>query len=802
MSSRFTAKAQSALDASLSFAREMGHTYIGTEHLLLGLLSVGDSMGGRILINNGVELDRVKAKIKESIGTGSESSVRAVDMTPMTKRVIEESARILSRSGGELIGTEHLLWAMVNEGDCFANKMIRDSGSSVADIKDDLSKAAGAIVSGDGGTKKGERREKEEVAGCPTLSKYGKDLCKRQSSRDFDPVIGRERETERLIQILSRRTKNNPCLIGEPGVGKTAVVEGLARRIASGDVPQSLRDKVIVTLDIAGVIAGAKYRGEFEERMRSILFEVDRDRRIILFVDEIHVLVGAGGAEGAVDAANMIKPALARGHMQLIGATTAKEYARYIEKDAALERRFQSVVVEEPSKEETVAILRGIRDKYEAHHGLKIDDSAIEAAVMLSVRYIGDRYLPDKAIDLIDEASSRLRLYGSTHAREAADLREKARQAGREKENAILLEDFEGAAGWRDKEKELLSCALEKEREEDERAVPVLTAAHIEKMVTEWTGIPVSVSDRGEAERLLSLEGELREIIFGQDRAVEAVSLAIRRNRSGISDPERPFASFIFLGPTGVGKTALATALAKVVYKDKKAVIRLDMSEYMERHSVSKLIGSPPGYVGYGEGGQLTERVRRSPYSVVLLDEIEKAHPDMWNILLQILDEGVLTDSEGKRIDFKNTMIIMTSNAALSHSTPAGFVSDMGGGIRDKGKKSLESVFSPEFLNRVDEVITFERLSLETVERIAAGLLRSLCSRVAEQGISLEFSESVTELCAKKGYDPVYGARPLRRAVAALVEDSLAAKLLSGEIGKGDKIKAVAIGEKIEYRKE
>ena len=798
MNSKFTEKARKALDASQGFARELGHTYIGTEHVLLGLLSVTDGMASRILFNNGVETEKIREQIKETVGTGSKSTVKASDMTPMTKRIIEESARLMSRTDGELIGTEHLLWAIADEVECYANRMIREAGASVSDIKSEISKTVGHAFS-EGGGKKADRGENDAVAGCPTLSKYGKDLCKSRTGRDADPVIGRERETERLIQILSRRTKNNPCLIGEPGVGKTAVVEGLAHRIVKGDVPPDLQDKIIVTLDIASVIAGAKYRGEFEERMHSILSEVDRDRRIILFVDEIHVLVGAGGAEGAVDAANMIKPALARGRMQLIGATTAKEYARYIEKDAALERRFQAVTVEEPTAAETVEILRGIRDKYEAHHRLKIDDSAILSAVELSARYIGDRYLPDKAIDLLDEAASRLRLYGNATRKEVADLRERARQAGKEKENAILCENFESAARWRDTQKELLQKAVEIESEDSEASIPILMGEHIENMVTEWTGIPVKASDEREGEMLLGLEERLKNMIFGQDRAVEKISLAIRRNRSGLSDPKRPVGSFIFLGPTGVGKTALAKALCEIVYKDKRSMVRLDMSEYMERHSVSKLIGSPPGYVGFGEGGQLTERVRRKPYCVVLLDEIEKAHPDVLNILLQILDEGILTDSEGRRVDFKNTLIIMTSNAVTAGTTAqAGFFRSSEE-REDKEKKALSGAFSFEFLNRVDEVVTFERLSPESVVRIAEAMLENVKKRAEDKGVEIEFSEEVCELIAKKGYDSVYGARPLRRTVATLVEDPLAKKLLSGEIEKGMCIEAFVKNMNVEY---
>lgn len=808
MNTRFTGKAQTALNNALSFSGELGHTYVGTEHILLGLISVEDGIAGRILRNRGLELNAVKELISATVGRGSPSTVSAADMTPMTKKIIEESAYTASRLGHNYIGTEHILAAIVSEDDSFANKIIRTSRVSVTDVKNDLSEYfsggdTGAEVSRTQG--KNQSEKSGAVPGCQTLSKYGTNLVDKAKKGQIDPIIGRDEETDRVIRILSRRTKNNPCLIGEPGVGKTAVVEGLAQRIADGTVPENLRSSIIVTLDISSMVAGAKYRGEFEERMKSVMEEVAKDPRIILFVDEIHTIIGAGGAEGAVDAANIIKPALARGAMQLIGATTIDEYRKYIEKDAALERRFQSVIVGEPSPEETVEILRGLRDKYEAHHKLKISDEAIDAAVKLSVRYIGDRFLPDKAIDLIDEAAAKLRIDGFTPSGEVRELEEQLKKTTAEKEEAILGEDYEKAASLRDDEKKLQDSITEKKNDNCQTRDMTVTDEHIAEIVTAWTGIPVKKLAGEESERLLHLDEILKKRIIGQDAAVEAVAKAIRRGRTGLKDPRRPVGSFIFLGPTGVGKTELTKALADVMFGSENAMIRIDMSEYMEKYSTSKLIGSPPGYVGYDEGGQLTEKIRRNPYSVVLFDEIEKAHPDVFNILLQILDDGILTDAQGRRVDFKNTVIIMTSNVgagAIVEPKHLGFSSvAVEDDMKEKITGALKATFRPEFLNRVDEMIVFNKLTDENIKDIAGILLGDVKERIARQKIEVEFSDEVTEALAKEGFDPVYGARPLKRAIVRRIEDSFSEALLSGEIKEGDKVTAVLDGEKIVYKK-
>ena len=816
MNQRFTEKAREALNNALDAAREMGHTYVGTEHILLGLLAVEESIASRILTSRGVDSETTKELIISSVGKGSPSDVTGADMTPMTKKIIEESAYAASRLGHNYIGTEHLLLAIVSEEDSFANKMIRAQNASTAEIRNDLSEYFGGTGDGgDGaigvpGAKKKTKDGRDEIRGCPTLSKHGINLCRRAKEGRIDPIIGRDSETERVIQILSRRTKNNPCLIGEPGVGKTAVVEGLAQRIADGNVPENLRNSVIVTLDIPSMIAGAKYRGEFEERMKSVMEEVEKNPQIILFVDEIHTIIGAGGAEGAVDAANIIKPALARGTMQLIGATTIDEYRKYIEKDAALERRFQSVTVGEPTPDEAVQILFGLRDRYEAHHKLKIADSAIEAAVRLSVRYIGDRFLPDKAIDLVDEAASRLRIKGYTPTAEVKELEEKIKSATAEKEEAILGEDFERAAALRDTVKKYEDKLKEARSSGDTGAEAVVEASDIEEIVTAWTGIPVQKLEGEEAERILNLDKILKERVIGQDEAVEAVAKAIRRGRTGLKDPRRPIGSFIFLGPTGVGKTELSKALADVMFGSENSMIRIDMSEYMEKHSVSKLIGSPPGYVGYDEGGQLTEKIRRHPYSVVLFDEIEKAHPDVFNILLQILDDGILTDAKGRRVDFKNAVIIMTSNVGAGSITEPkrlGFSAASGSAadeekMKQDVKDALKSTFRPEFLNRVDDIIVFNKLSDDSIEKIAALMLDDVANRIAKQDITVEFDSEVVSALAKEGFDPVYGARPLRRAIVRRVEDSFSEAMLSGTVAAGDKVRAVLRDGVIQYEKQ
>ena len=811
MNQRFTEKAKIALNNALEEARELGHTYVGTEHLLLGLLSVTDSIAYRILSDRGVDADTTRELISSSVGVGAPSDVSGADMTPMTKKIIEESAYASARLGHNYIGTEHLLLAIVSEEDCFANKMLRAQNASAAEIRSDLSEYFGGMKNPDdpAASKSSGKERNENIAGCPTLSKYGTDLVRAAKDGRIDPIIGREKETERVVQILSRRTKNNPCLIGEPGVGKTAVVEGLAQRIADGTVPENLRDSTIVTLDISSMIAGAKYRGEFEERMKGVMEEVAKNPRIILFVDEIHTIIGAGGAEGAVDAANIIKPALARGTMQLIGATTIEEYRKYIEKDAALERRFQSVMVGEPTPEEAVQILYGLRDKYEAHHKLKISDEAIEAAVALSVRYIGDRFLPDKAIDLVDEAASKLHIQGYTPSDEVKALEEKLKSVRAEKEEAILGEDYEKAASVRDTEKELQEQIKNAKASSPDKGETVVRAEDIEDIVTAWTGIPVKKLAAEESQRLLNLDKILKEKVIGQDEAVDAVAKAIRRGRTGLKDPKRPVGSFIFLGPTGVGKTELSKVLADVMFGSADAMIRVDMSEYMEKHSVSKLIGSPPGYVGYEEGGQLTEKIRRHPYSVVLFDEIEKAHPDVFNILLQILDDGILTDAQGRRVDFKNCIIIMTSNVGASsilEPKRLGFSAESSKAADEEKMKqnvmdALKETFRPEFLNRVDDIIVFNKLSDDDIKKIASLMLDEVKDRISRRGITVSFNDEVTSLLAKEGFDPVYGARPLRRAIVRRVEDGLSEEILSGRIGEGDTVAAELRDGSIVYEK-
>ena len=817
MNNRFTAKAQNVLNNALRIAAALGHTYIGSEHLLLSLAAEGEGVAAKLLAARGVTPDDIQRVLVETAGQGTMSHVTPTDMTPRTKRILEASAVESEKCGQNYIGTEHLLLALLSERDSVAVQILEELGISADDLKNDViaflndSPAAGKREKG--------ARENGEAKGVltktPSLANYGRDLTEMARTGKLDPIIGRDTETERVIQILSRRQKNNPCLIGEPGVGKTAVVEGLAEKIVNGSVPETLKNKSIVTLDVAGMIAGAKYRGEFEERLKSIMEEVRKNPDIILFIDEIHTIVGAGAAEGAVDAANILKPALARGEMQVIGATTIAEYRAHIEKDAALERRFQSVMVGEPTPEESVAILKGLRDKYEAHHKLKISDEAIEAAVNLSKRYIADRFLPDKAIDLVDEAASKLRISAHTSPEGLKETEQRIATLKREKEEAISAQDFEKAAKLRDEEKNAEE-AYQKAKTEWENEVKgqalTVTATDIADVVTQWTGIPVSRLMEEESERLLHLEELLGKRVIGQDAAVSAVAKAIRRGRMGLKDPKRPIGSFIFLGPTGVGKTELTKALAELLFGDPNAMIRLDMSEYMEKHSVSKLIGSPPGYVGYEEGGQLTEKIRRRPYSVVLFDEIEKAHPDVFNILLQVLEDGVLTDSQGRKVDFKNTILIMTSNVGASALTgPAkgtlGFSEkpeeeNTEKVAHDRVMEALKATFRPEFLNRIDDIIIFNRLTEEDIKKIAHLMLSEVGARIHDLGIEITFDDSVAALMAKEGFDAVYGARPLRRAIVRLVEDPFSGEMLEGKIKAGDKVNAVEKDGKVEFLKE
>ena len=841
MTNRFTMRAQNALNGSLREASSLGHTYIGSEHLLLGLLCEGDSIASKLMTSRGVNADKFREAVVELSGAGAESRITPADMTPRVRKIILDSATEASRCGQSYVGTEHLLLSLLDEPDCVAVRLLESVGVSPDELrrdvvgflasepsggsmsegyKRDLSRASDPSREERGrGESRGARREREpseekeedRIPGMPNLSKYGRDLTAKARAGRLDPIIGRDAETERVIRILSRRQKNNPCLIGEPGVGKTAVVEGLAQRITDGNVPEPLRERVIITLDLPGMIAGAKYRGEFEERLKSIMAEVRKHPSVILFIDELHTIVGAGAAEGAVDAANILKPALARGEIRVIGATTIDEYRQNIEKDAALERRFQAVTVGEPSEAEALRILQGLRPKYEAHHKTRITDEALRAAVELSVRYIPDRYLPDKAIDLIDEAAAALRISSQTVPSDMKQLEAELSSVAREKEEAIKAQEFERAAALRDREADrqaaydAAKAAWENQPQDRTGIRTAVYPEHVADVVTEWTGIPVSRLLENESQRLLGLEDQLKERVVGQDEAVAAVAGAIRRGRLGLKDPRRPIGSFIFLGQTGVGKTELTRSLAAALFGSEKALIRFDMSEYMEKHSVSRLIGSPPGYVGHEEGGQLTERVRRQPYSVILFDELEKAHPDIFNILLQVLDDGSLTDSQGRRVDFRNTVIIMTSNigAGQTGHKSVGFASGTASEReRERMTAALKDAFRPEFLNRVDEIVVFRRLGEADVRRIASLLLEDIRRRVEALGITLEFSEEALALVASEGFDPTYGARPLRRAAIRLIEEPLAGEMLSGRIREGDRVTVRASDGKMVFDKE
>ncbi len=804
MKSKFTQKAQNTLGRALDCARELGHTYIGSEHLLLGLLGEEDSAASRLLYARGADYDRVFAAAAESSGIGEPSTVLPSDMTPRTRRIIEASAQAAAKYFQNYIGTEHILLAICEERDCAAVRILENIGLSPSEIRADItsylesvSGRAAARLHGESG---GRGEHGSAIEGAPTLSKYGRDLTASAAAGKLDPTVGRDSETERVIQILCRRQKNNPCLIGEPGVGKTAVVEGLAKLIADGDVPEQLAGKTIVTLDLPSMIAGAKYRGEFEDRMKSVMEETAQNRSIILFIDEIHTIIGAGAAEGAVDAANILKPALARGELQVIGATTVSEYRRHIEKDSALERRFQPVNIGEPSIEDAKRILFGLRAGYEEHHGLKITDEAIEAAVELSARYINGRFLPDKAIDLIDEAAAGKRIRLSARPGSMRSYERQLREVIREKENAIGDQDFERAAALRDTENELRTLCAQALKEKSDGVGGAVEYEDIAEIVTRWTGIPVSSVTEDESHRLAELEARLGERVIGQDEAIRAVAAAIRRGRLGISDPRRPIGSFIFSGPSGVGKTELCRALAAELFGSQSFLVRFDMSEYMEKHSVSRLIGSPPGYVGYDEGGQLTERVRRMPYCVLLFDEIEKAHGDIYNLLLQILEDGRLTDSQGRTVDFRNTVVILTSNIGAKYrdsNNVIGFGTSSCGAAADNAaeqkrlRRALEEAFRPELLNRIDEIVIFNRLGDGDVRRICRAMLDELTERCAkgERGFSLSFEDSAVDHICHRGYDPALGARPLRRAIQREVEELIAKAMLSGEIIPGAEVR-------------
>ena len=787
----FTTKANEVLNLAIKSAETYGHNYIGTEHILVGLLSTDSTVPA--LTNNGVTYEGVDRLIREEIGVGNPTSLTPDDFTPRAKRIIEISFQIARTMRNSYVSVEHILAALLKEEDSYAVKFINELGTDSQRILDDLITDLSSN-SYDSNQQSGSKKKGKSKT--PTLDEFGKNLTELAKQGKIDPVIGREKEIKRVIQILSRRNKNNPCLIGEPGVGKTAIAEGLALKIVNGEVPEMLANKTIYSLDLTSMVAGTKYRGDFEERIKKAMDEVKDNKDVILFIDEIHNIMGAGAAEGAVDAANILKPSLARGEIQVIGATTISEYRKNIEKDAALERRFQPVTVGEPSEEETVEILKGLRDKYEAHHKVKITDEAIDSAVKLSSRYINDRFLPDKAIDLIDEAASVVRLNAYTLPQNLKDMEDEIKRLNAEKQDAVNNQKFEDAAKFRDKANELtklLDDEKSKWRNTSNHDVKAVSSDEIAQVVSSWTGVPVSQLTKEESERLLNMENILHERIVGQDKAVSAISKAIRRGRVGLKNPNRPIGSFIFLGPTGVGKTELCKSLAEAMFGDENAIIKLDMSEYMEKHTVSKLIGAPPGYVGFDEGGQLTEKIRRKPYSVVLFDEIEKAHPDVFNMLLQILEDGVLTDSQGRKVSFKNAIIIMTSNVGASKITDEKLA--LGFGQEDGKKLSIEDLvmpdlkktFKPEFLNRLDDIIVFNQLEQSDIEEIAKRMLKSLQKRTQDLGIELDFTDAAITELAKEGFDKTYGARPLRRAIQSKIEDKLSESILDKTIGEGSK---------------
>ena len=799
----FTEKANTALNLAVEAAQMLGHTYIGTEHLILGLLREGTGVAASVLASHGVTAAQYESKIAESENVGQPTRLSPEDFTPRTKRAMETAVMEAHGTQQGFVGTEHILLAILRDETSIAVRLLSLMGVRPVDVMEEILRVMGSVPTDAAamGASAGTSAKPSGKNQTPTLDQFGRDLTDMARAGKLDPVIGRADEIQRVVQILSRRTKNNPCLIGEPGVGKTAVAEGLAQKIVAEVVPVTLRGKRVVALDLTGMVAGTKYRGDFEERIKNALSEVAKAGDVILFIDEIHTLIGAGAAEGAVDAANILKPSLARGEIQVIGATTLEEYRKHIEKDAALERRFQPITVGEPSPEEAEEILRGLRDKYEAHHKVKITDDALHAAVQMSTRYIADRYLPDKAIDLIDEAASRVRLRSFTAPTDIRQLEEEVKRLSAEKKAAINEQDFERAASLRDEEKRVSEQLEEQRTQWQEKNAAVsseVTSNDIAEIVSGWTGVPVAQLTEAESQRLLKMENILHERIVGQDEAVTAVAKAIRRGRVGLKDPRRPIGSFIFLGPTGVGKTELCKALAEAMFGDENAMIRLDMSEYMEKHTVSRLVGSPPGYVGYDEGGQLTEKIRRKPYTVVLFDEIEKAHPDVFNMLLQILEDGVLTDAQGRRVDFKNTVIIMTSNVGarlITEKRSFGFGNTETVGdeessrrIREDVMGELKKTFRPEFLNRVDDIIVFRQLTEENIRQIAGRMVASLDRRVNDLEITLKVTDEAIAELARVGFDPVYGARPLRRAIQSRIEDPLAEKLLEGVFHAGDTV--------------
>ena len=811
MTYKFTNRAQKAIEIANDIAEELGHNYIGTEHILYGLSKEGNGVASRVLDNQNIDSEDILDKIEELIGRESQID-ETLGFTPRTKRVIENAFLEARKLNYNYIGTEHLLIGILREGDSIASRILLDLNVNIPKLYNEIIKV---INEGEDELSNSDSKKSSSSKGSynstTTLNQFGEDLTKKAEAGKLDPVIGRKEEIERVIQILSRRTKNNPCLIGEPGVGKTAVVEGLAQKIISGDVPEILKNKRVVTLDLTSMVAGAKYRGDFEERIKKALNEVKKAGDVILFIDEIHTIVGAGAADGAIDAANILKPLLARGEIQLVGATTLDEYRKYIEKDSALERRFSPVNINEPSPKDAVLILKGLRDKYEAHHNVKITDEAIDTAVKLSTRYINDRFLPDKAIDLIDEAASRARIKTYTEPDSLKDLQAKLEEVGKNKEEAVINQKFEKAAELRDEEKKLKE-QFEKEenkwKNKNTKSIINITEENIAEVIASWTGIPAKKLTEDDNKKLKDLETNLHKRVIGQNEAVEAVAKAIKRGRVGLKDPNRPIGSFLFLGPTGVGKTELSKALAECLFGDENSMIRIDMSEYMEPHSVSKLIGSPPGYVGFDEGGQLTEKIRRKPYSVILFDEIEKAHPDVMNMLLQILEDGRLTDSQGRTVNFKNTVIIMTSNIGarlITDKKSLGFTNSKEQADTQKEyeetKKEVMQVLKkelrPEFINRIDEIIVFHKLNDDEIRQIIDILLKQVVTRLKEQKIEVNIENDVKDLIAKQGIDKNFGARPLRRTIQNMLEDMLAEEILDGKLKKNKPATVGVEGEKI-----